>query len=90
MLGRRAGIVAQPCEAEIGAQPVEQRQRPDPVGRDPQAVGDLVADMGELGRGEMAGELGRRDFVEAQRVAGIEHIGKGICWSLRPVSTSTP
>ena len=77
MLGRRAGIMAQAREAEIGAQPVEQRQRAGLVGADPQAVGDLVADMRELGRREMARELGGRDLVEAQRMAGIEHIGEG-------------
>jgi hypothetical protein len=45
--------MAQPREAEIGAQPVEQRQRAgfvQSVGNI--AVGDLVADMRELGRRE--------------------------------------
>ena len=60
VLGRRAGVVAQPRQAEIGAQPVEQRQRPR-LARAmlPGAVGDLVADMGELGGREPARELGR-------------------------------
>ncbi len=77
VLGRRAGVVAEAGEREIGAQRVEQRQRARIVGRDPQAVGDLVADVRQLGGGEMAREIGGRDLVEAQRMAGIEDIGEG-------------
>ena len=46
-------------------------------GRHPDAVGDLVADVRELGRGEMARQLGGGDLVEAERVAGIEDVGEG-------------
>jgi hypothetical protein len=59
MLGRRAGIVAQPRQAEVGARPVEQRERARAWRRMvPGAVGDLVADVDELGGREPAAELG--------------------------------
>ena len=54
VFGRGACVVAQPSEREIGAQPVEQRQRarrafcPKNTSAE-NAVGNLVADMGKLG-----------------------------------------
>jgi hypothetical protein len=50
VVGRRAGVVGEPRQREVGAQGVEQGQRPlaSPV-RLPEAVGDLVADRGQLG-----------------------------------------
>ena len=43
----------------------------------PGAVGDLVADMGELGRREPHGEIGRLGAVEPQIVGAVEDIGIG-------------
>ncbi|PAV67655.1 hypothetical protein WR25_16598 [Diploscapter pachys] len=76
MLRRRPHIVTQARETEIGAQRVEQRQRTATAFGDPQAVRDLIADMGEFGRREMPRQFGRRHGVEAQRMTGIEHIGE--------------
>ena len=78
VVGRRAGIVAQPRQAEIDARRVEQRQRPLGLAAIiPGAVGDLVADMDELGRREGAGELGGAAFLELQVLAAVEHVGIG-------------
>ena len=76
MFGRRAHVMAQAREAEVGAQPVEQRERADAVDRREQPVGDLVADMRQFGRRKMPREFGRRHLVQAQRVAGVEHVGE--------------
>ena len=77
MLGRRAGVVAQPGEAEIGARPVEQRERPRAVADAvPGAVGDLVADVDQLGRREPARQLGGADLAELD-LGAVEHIGIG-------------
>jgi alkanesulfonate monooxygenase SsuD/methylene tetrahydromethanopterin reductase-like flavin-dependent oxidoreductase (luciferase family) len=46
--------MAQARKAEIGAQAVEQRERTRLVVGDPEAIGDLVADVRELGRGDVA------------------------------------
>ena len=62
MLGRGAGIVAEAREAEVGAQRVEQRERLCLGGiLSEQPVGQLVADVGELGGREMAREFERGD-----------------------------
>jgi hypothetical protein len=74
MLGGRAHVVAQASETEIGAQAVEQRERARLILRDPESVGDLVADMREFGGGEVARQFGRGHLVEAQRVAGFDHV----------------
>jgi hypothetical protein len=42
-----------------------------------EAVGELVADVGEFGRREMTGEFERRDPAHVRPVAGVEHIGEG-------------
>src|SRR3546814_18557077 len=78
MLGRGAGIVAQPREAEIGAQRVEQRERLR-RGRieSEQTVGELVADIGELGGREMARQLQRGDAAHVRTVAPVQHIWTG-------------
>ena len=47
------------------------------VVRYPQAVRDLVADLLQFGRGEIARELSGGHLVEAQRMAGIEDVGEG-------------
>src|SRR3546814_2333606 len=72
MLGRGAGIVAQPREVEIGAQRVEQRERLR-RGRieSEQTVGELVADIGELGGREMARQLQRGDAAHVRTVARV-------------------
>ena len=55
MLGRRAGVVPQPRQAEIGARPVEQGERARLVGTaDPCPVGDLVPEVDQLVRREEA------------------------------------
>jgi len=78
MLGRGAGIVAQAREAEIGAQRVEQRERLRRRGVEAeQAVGQLVADIGELGGGKVAREFERSDAAHVRPVAGVEDIGEG-------------
>ncbi len=77
MFRRCAGIVPQPRQAEIGAQPIEQRERSHIARRAGLAIGNLVADMRQLGRREMPREIQRRHLIELERVARIEHIGKG-------------
>ena len=78
VLGRRAGIMPQPRQAEIDPRAVEQRQGPArPERMVPGAVGDLVADMGELGGREPAAEIGGERPVEAQVVGAVEDVGVG-------------
>ena len=78
MLGRGAGVMLEPRQAEVGARGVEQRQRAGRVDREvPAAVGDLVADVDQLGRGEPARQFGRGDPAELQILAGVEHVGEG-------------
>ena len=77
MLGIGARIVGQPGEAEIGAQSVEQRQRDGIVGIvqfDP--VGQFVADVGEVGRGEMARDLVGIDPRQFRTRRAVEHVGE--------------
>src|SRR3546814_13583764 len=78
MLGRGAGIVAQPREAEIGAQRVEQRERLR-RGRieSEQTVGELVADIGALGGREMARQLPRGDAAHVRSVPRAKHVRTG-------------
>ena len=73
MLGRGPGVVTQAGEAEVGARCVEQRQRARRA-EIPGAVGDLVADMDQLGRGKPAAKFGARQAVEGQ-VGAVDHIG---------------
>jgi hypothetical protein len=76
VLDRRAGIMAQPGEAEIDAGPVEKGERPVRVAAViPGAVRDLVADIGELGRREPAAEVGGVGAVEPEVVGAVEDIG---------------
>ena len=78
MLGRRTGIMPQPCQTEIGAQRIEQRQRACLAGVVPQrAVGQLITDERQLGRGKMPRQILWRNAI--QRTAGqpVEHIGEG-------------
>ena len=78
MLGGRAGVMLEARQAEVDARGVEQGQRAGRVDREvPAAVGDLVADMDQLGRRKPARQLGRGDAVELQILAGVEHVGKG-------------
>ena len=74
MLGRRSGIMPQPRQAEIGARPVEQGERARLVGRaDPDAVGDLVAEMDELVGREEARQFGGADVADLD-AAILDHI----------------
>src|SRR3546814_15282146 len=76
--GRGAGVVAQARERKVGAQRVEQRERLRRGGiLSEQAVGELVADVGELRRREMAREFERRDPAHVRPLAGIEPLGEG-------------
>ena len=65
-------------EAEIGPQPVEQRQRYLLVGLvqlDP--VGQLVADIGEVGVREVARDILRADPLKPRGRLSVEHVGEG-------------
>jgi hypothetical protein len=54
MLDRGAGVVGEAGKAEVGSEPVEQRERERRSGRgDSDPVRQLVADVSELGRGKM-------------------------------------
>ena len=60
-----AGVMRQPGQAEIGAQPVEQRQRDIGIGgRQVDAVSQFIADHGEFGGREMPGQFLRADCAE--------------------------
>ena len=77
MLGRGAGIMFEPRQAEVGARRVEQRQWAGRVEREvPSAIGNLVADVDQLGRGKPAAELGGGNAVERE-IAAVEDIGVG-------------
>ena len=72
-----AGIMRQPRQAEIGAKPVEQRQGDGGVGiGDLDPVGQLVADVGQLGRGEMACQFGRPNLRQLRSGSAIEDVGE--------------
>jgi hypothetical protein len=74
MLRRSAGVMAQARETEVGARPVEQCQRPRPIGVvDPHAVGNLVAQVHELVRGEDPRQLGGADVAHLN-AAVLDHI----------------
>jgi hypothetical protein len=75
MLGLGARIMAEAGEREIDSEGVEKGERLGGAGaRPPGAVGDLVTDLGELGGGKVAGQLGRGDLAE---IDVAEHIGIG-------------
>ena len=90
VVGRRAGVVGEPRQREIGARAVEQGQRPDvdAVGR-PEAVGDLVADGGEFGGGEMSAEFGGGEVLDVEVDGAVQDVGKGDVLAERTTSTST-
>ena len=68
----------EPAQRIIDPRRVEQRERPLDAGADVErAVGDLVADHGERGRGEIARELGGGGAAAAEFVAALEHVGVG-------------
>ncbi len=75
VLDRRAGIMRQAGQAEIGAQAIKQGQR-QAVFRmsefDP--VSQFIADHGKFGRREVAGEVRRVERAQAR--ARINHVGK--------------
>ncbi len=78
VLGRGAGVVAQPGQREVHPRPVEQRQRMRRVGLvDPAAVGHLVADVRQLGGGEETGQLGGGHPIQPQAFTAVEHVGVG-------------
>jgi len=78
MFGGRAGIMFQTRQRKVGAQTIEQRQRPIAVRiRHEQAIGNLVANLGQFGRGEIARQFGRGRAVERPHVQPVQNIGKG-------------
>jgi hypothetical protein len=78
VLDRGAGIMAKAREAEIDPRAVEQSERAVVVAAEvPGPVRHLVADMGELGGREPAGEVRGLHFVEAQILGAVEHVGIG-------------
>ena len=68
VLRRGPHVMPQPREREVGTQCIEQRERPRGIGRTPQTVGDLVADMRQFGRGEMPRQFAGGDRIQAERV----------------------
>ncbi|MNX41943.1 hypothetical protein D3C86_723570 [compost metagenome] len=75
VLDRRAGVVAQAGQREVGAQTVELGQR-EVLARREQAVGDLVADMGQV-RGREPARDGRRHGAVQRHAGTVQHIGEG-------------
>src|SRR5215207_9861299 len=77
MLRRGAGVVPQPGEAEVGARSVEQRQRTRlRAGTDPQAIGDLIADLEQLVGGKMTRQFGSADVADLDP-AILDHVRIG-------------
>ena len=76
VLHRRAGVVPQPRQREVGAQPVEVRQGKGLGLGEHHAVGDLVADVGQVGGREVAGDVRRLAGVE-RHGRPVHHIGEG-------------
>ena len=75
----------EPAQRIVDPRRVEQRQRPLGAGADfEHAVGDLVADHRERGRGKMAREFGGGDAAATEFVAGLEHVGVGDFLSAEP------
>ena len=76
VFGGRARIVGDPRQREVGAQRIEEGQRPHRARRrGPEPVADLVADLGELGGREVASDRGGAD-VGGRRVGGVQHVRK--------------
>ena len=76
MFRRGACVMPQPGKREISAQPVKQREwHWHAVCAEMNAVGDFIADMGKLSRGEPAGKVNRADV--AKFGACIKNIGEG-------------
>src|SRR5438045_9526279 len=77
MLGRSAGVMPQPGEAEVRARTIEQSERARSLGPHiPYAIGDFISDMDQLVRGEEARQLGRPDVSDLDP-AVFDHIGVG-------------
>src|SRR3954468_13373701 len=77
MLGRGSRVVTQASEAEVGARTVEQSERPRLVRvLDPNSVGDLIAKMNQLVRGEKARQLGGADVADLDS-AVLDYISVG-------------
>ena len=77
VFGGRAGIVLQPRQREVGAQPVEQGQRVMALRvLDVEAVGDLIADQRQFGGRKVPRQIERRHAVEVQSRA-VQHVGVG-------------
>ena len=75
MLGRGAGVMLEPRQAEVGARAVEQGQGPALGGRAVEhTIGNLVANVRELGRGEPARDLGGAQAAKL-KLAAVEHVG---------------
>ena len=82
ILWRGAGVMCQPRQAEIGAQPIEQRQRQVRIHRrHMQSVRQFITDGGEFGGGKMLRQLHRAHLP--QPAAAIQHIGERN-WLIRP------
>ena len=71
-------IVHEAAQRIVDAGGVEQRQRAGlAFAVLPLAVGDLVADRGQLRRREVAGELGGGHRPAGQRIGALQHVGVG-------------
>ena len=78
MLGGGTGIVLQPGQREVDAQAIEKGQRPVFFRiHDPQTVGQLIANMGQVRGREPTAKIGRDRAIERQSFCPIEHIGIG-------------
>ena len=75
VVDRRAGVVLQPRQREVGPEAVEVRQGEVPAHLE-QTVGDLVADMGQVRGGEPARKGGRHRPVQRD-LQPVGHIGEG-------------
>ena len=78
VVGAGPGVMRQPGQAEIGPQPVEKRQRDRVViVFEHDAIGQLVADIGQFGRGEMPRDQVGIDACQLGPGAPVEDIGEG-------------
>ena len=78
MLSRCPCVVGEPGKGEVGPQAVEKGERAGRLRRrDPESVRHLVADVGQLGRGEVPGDLDSADIGLGEVDRGVKDIGEG-------------
>ncbi|MNP39602.1 hypothetical protein D3C76_1331840 [compost metagenome] len=65
MLHRGAGVVPQPRQRKVGAEGVEVRKR-EGAGGVKQAIGSLIANLRQLGGGEMLRQAGAHRPIQHQ------------------------